>query len=294
MGIGIKRGECVGGNGGTAFRQTIADEITNKGVTTYVTDTDSVIVENLTKAGQIIYNNAYNAVTIKAQTFSQGVVTSTLSNGVSGDYTIPYSENGTTFTLTPTGDNSVTKTVEEGYYKQGVVTADGTVAYAAGVDSVTLVSEADGRTVTATASNGKTSSASIALGTDNGNHTFTLTPTDGTITVTKDLVAGYYEAGTITADGATAYEAGVTAGKQALSGSVSCTGSYSGVEEDGKKAVLSVSFTATAKLSGGVLTVSCSSSGKATAYSWSNNKWTPSDGVSYSGSGSKSNKTTLA
>lgn len=101
-----------------------------------------------------------------------------------------------------------------------------------GAATVTLSSSVSGRTVTTKASNGRTSSASVALGTDSGSTTFTLTPS-GNNTATKSMVAGYYNAGTVTADGTTAYNAGYSAGKAA--------GGFSGYE----RVSTSTSYTAT-------------------------------------------------
>lgn len=72
-----------------------------------------------------------------------------------------------------------------------------------GAAAVTLSSSVSGRTVTTKASNGKTSSGSVALGTNSGSLTFTLT-TSGNGSATKSLSAGYYNAGTITAKGSNA------------------------------------------------------------------------------------------
>lgn len=86
--------------------------------------------------------------------------------------------------------------------------------YTAGQNSVTVSTSVSGRTVTARTSTGKTASSSVALGTDNGSHTFTLTPT-GDNTATKVVSDGYYYSGTITANGSTAYNNGYAAGKAA-------------------------------------------------------------------------------
>lgn len=102
-------------------------------------------------------------------------------------------------------------TLSDNKYESGYSTGQA-AGYASGTtdgaNSVTLTSTASDRTVTTTASNGKSSSLSIAYGTSSGNHTYTLTPTSNN-TVTVTLAAGYYKAGTITADGSTAYSAGV-------------------------------------------------------------------------------------
>lgn len=92
----------------------------------------------------------------------------------------------------------------------GIVSAIETMnsdRYTAGQNSVTVSQAVSGRTVTATLSNGKTASSSVALGTNSGNGTATLTPT-GNNTTSKSYAAGYYDAFTVTANGATAYKAG--------------------------------------------------------------------------------------
>lgn len=113
-----------------------------------------------------------------------------------------------------------------------------------GKAAVTLSASVSGRTVTATTSNGKTASASVALGTGSGSTTFTLTPT-GNNTATKAMAAGYYNAGTITANGATSYAAGVTAGKASFSSAsashVSGTFPYTTTSEGLYVAVMSYS-----------------------------------------------------
>lgn len=273
MGIGIKRGECVGGGDGTAFRQEIADLVTEGGVTTSVTDTDAVIIANLNKAGEIVYANAVKSVTV-SQSRSSNVVTATASNGATASTTVPLgTDSGSlTFTLTPTGNNNTTKALAEGYYKAGTVTANGATSYTAGQNSVTLSSAVSGRTVTTTASNGKTSSGSVALGTGSGSLSFTLTPT-GNNTATKAMTAGYYNAGTITANGATAYAAGKTAAINAASVSATVSSFSTGTQEkDNGHNVVDVKGCAqgTAVLENGVLTLTIEVWAYGKARNWSN------------------------
>lgn len=105
-------------------------------------------------------------------------------------------------------------TLSDNKYESGYSTGQA-AGYASGItdgaNSVTLTSTASGRTVTTTASNGTSSSLSIAYGTSSGNHTYILTPTGNNI-ATVTFAAGYYKAGTITADGSQSYSAGVENG----------------------------------------------------------------------------------
>lgn len=72
---------------------------------------------------------------------------------------------------------------------------------------ITVTQEVSGRSVKATATNGNTSTTEVALGTDSGNHSMTLTPT-GNNSVSFTFGEGYYYGGTVVADGSTAYAAG--------------------------------------------------------------------------------------
>ena len=84
------------------------------------------------------------------------------------------------------------------------------------------------------------------------------------------------------------YNAGVPAGKNAASAQVSASCGWNGDEEggDGTRAAVSGSATATAKLSGGRLTLSISGNGSGTAWRWIGDGWVNQKTTSRSGSGS--------
>lgn len=230
---------------GTKTQQTLADKLKamaasfQAGVDTIVAKLKSLGVtpasstpDGIASAIGNLYNNQYSAgqqsVTV-SQTVSGRTVTATTSTGktATSQVALGTSNGSTTFTLTPTGNNTATRAMAAGYYEAGTITADGTKSYAAGYSAgssagyssgyndVTVSQVVSGRTVTATASNNKTSTAQVALGTSNGNHNITLTPS-GSGSVSTTLAAGYYNAGTVTASGGTAYSAGYGAGQASV------------------------------------------------------------------------------
>lgn len=173
-------------------KKLIADAINAQGITTTSSSaTFEQLAAAITTTGNSRYSNGYNAG------YSKGK-----SDGTSAGQTTGYStgyaagkSDGITY-----ADGRVNTSSES--YKSG---------YSAGVDAVTVTQTVSGRTVKATLSNGKTASANVALGTDNGNHTFTLTPS-GNNTTTYAFAAGYYNGGTVTADGKTSFNGGYNVG----------------------------------------------------------------------------------
>lgn len=154
--------------------------------------------------------------------------------------------------------------------------------FSAGQNDVTVSQTVSGRTVTATASNGKTSSASVALGTGSGSHTFTLTPT-GNNKATKSMSAGYYNAGTVTADGTKSY----SAGQASVTGDMAqFSTTFSGDKADGKRARFETTIYGTASIVDGLLTVTISGTTTAKANHWEgdDDEWGTTVSVTNSGS----------
>lgn len=201
------------GAGSGSIKKLVAEALTRLGVTTSASDKDSVVVANIDELATTKYNNGHDdgedSVTV-SQSVSGRTVTAKASNGKTSSASVALgTDSGShTFTLTPTGNNTATKDMSAGYYNVGTVTADGSKAYEAGSDSVTLSTSVSGNVVTATASNGRTATGTVA---NKGSLTATLTPT-GNNTATKTFAAGYYDGGTITANGSAAYAAGKAAG----------------------------------------------------------------------------------
>lgn len=146
-------------------------------------------------------------------------------------------------------------------YNAGVTAADARVntnsanykgGYSAGQSSVTVSCSISGRTATAKTSTGRTATASVALGTDNGSLTFTLTPS-GNNNATKVMAAGYYYAGTVTAAGGTAY----SAGKKGATASIAPEKQKASNKNDDGASRVSADFAAypSATLKDGVLTL---------------------------------------
>lgn len=200
------------GAGSGSIKKLVAEALTRLGVTTAASDKDSVVVANIDELATTKYNSGHDdgedSVTI-SQSVSGRTVTAKASNGKTSSASVALgTDSGShTFTLAPTGNNTATKDLSAGYYNAGTVTADGSKAYEAGSDSVTLSTSVSENVVTATASNGRTATGTVA---NKGSLTTTLTPT-GNNTATKTFAAGYYDGGTITADGSAAYAAGKAA-----------------------------------------------------------------------------------
>lgn len=152
--------------------------------------------------------------------------------------------------------------------------------YAAGQESVTVTCTMEGRKATATTSTGKTATAEAPLGTGNGILDMTLTP-EGATTVTEYLSEGYYYGGTIVADGTDAFNAC----KTALSGAVTVTSGLDAEAEE--RAYLDTTFSGTASIKDGVLSLTISSSGTARSVTWKDgspdNTYTASDSRSKTG-----------
>lgn len=83
-----------------------------------------------------------------------------------------------------------------------------------GKESVTISTSISGRTVTATASNGKSVSSSIPYGTNNGNHNLDFELNGDTQSATMQLSSGYYSSGYIQIDASDVYADGYSNGKE--------------------------------------------------------------------------------
>lgn len=189
----------------TAYIQSINDR---DGNSVYpVTVSDAVYFVNKDEKGTVTQQTLTDKISKMQSSFQDGVdtiVARLTALGVTPEAS------------TPEGIAAAIEKMYTDRYNDGVTYADNRVntnsanykgGYTAGQDSVTVTCTMSGRTATAKTSTGKTATASAALGTNSGTLTATLTPT-GNNTATKTYAAGWYNAGTVTAAGGTAYAAG--------------------------------------------------------------------------------------
>lgn len=236
-------------------KKLIADAISAQGITTATSSmTFTELAAAIKTTGNTRYSNGYNTG------YTKGKEDGTAAGTTSG-YNTGYAAGKADGITYADGRTNTSSANYKAGYNAGVTAADARVntasanykgGYSAGQSNVTVSCSISGRTATARTSTGKTATANVALGTDNGSLGFTLTPS-GNNTATKAMAAGYYYAGTVTAAGGTAYEAG----KKGATASLAPDKQKASKTSDDGASRVSADFAAypSAKLANGVLTL---------------------------------------